>query len=72
MSCIILGSHITADVTVHVLIMVCYREYDKAWKHLAEANQLQRSLGSYDPQHDAMLFQVKPVSSCHPVTPLCS
>ena len=56
---------------VHVLIMLWCREYDKAWNHLAEANQLQRSLVSYDSQHDAMLFQVTHVSNWHPVAPLC-
>ncbi len=55
-----------------VLIMVWCREYDKAWKHLAEANQLQRSLVSYDPQHDAMLSQVQDVSNWHPVALLCT
>ena len=42
------------------------REYDKAWEHLAEANRLQHTVTSYDPQHDAMLFKV----SCSSLSPL--
>ena len=38
--------------------MMYFRQFDKAWKHLAEANRLQHSTVSYSKDNDNVLFQV--------------
>ncbi len=40
------------------LCLLCHRQFDAAWEHLAEANRLQRTIVSYDAKHDALLYQV--------------